>query len=70
MTARRARYNRGSLNSAISAAQRIKSREDLYIYPTARGYTIRHCKPQGGLQHLIVHPDGQTTYVKEARREE
>ena len=60
--AKRVRYNRGNIESVIAAARRLEADHDLYIYPTAYGYTLQHSKPPFGLQHVVVPPRGLPAY--------
>ena len=63
LTARRVRYNRGSIDDTIAAARRLKSESDLYVFPTGVGLTIERKKPPFGLQYYVVHPDGSVEFV-------
>ena len=40
----------------------LEADHDLYIYPTAYGYTLQHSKPPFGLQHVVVPPRGLPAY--------
>ena len=63
LTARRVRYNPGSIDDTIAAARRLKSESDLYVFPTGRGLAIERKKPPFGLQYYVVHPDGSVEFV-------
>lgn len=63
-TVKRVRFNRGSLDSAIMAAKRLKSDRNVYIVPTAGGFSIVHQKPPRWLKHAVVKPDGTAQFVK------
>lgn len=56
----RVRFDRGDINSAITAAQRLKSDRDLYIFATYLGFTIDRGPPPGVQSYVVVHPDGST----------
>lgn len=62
--ARRVRYNRGNLDSAIAAARQIVDDHPVYIYATAGGFTIDHQRPPFGQQHVKVSPGGHVEVVE------
>ena len=55
---KRVTFKRGDIRSAIDAARRLKSDKDLYIVPTAEGFTIEKTKPPTWIRHVLVKPDG------------
>jgi len=60
----RVRFDRADIDSAITAAKRLQSEKDLYIFATYLGYTIDYRPPPGMQAYVIVHPDGMTETIK------
>lgn len=60
---RGARWQRGSMESTVAAAQRMESDSPLYIAATREGFTINPEPPPFGQQHAIVHPGGAVERV-------
>lgn len=60
----RVRFDRADIDSAITAAKRLESEKDLYIFATYLGYTIDYRPPPGMQAYVIVHPDGTTETIK------
>jgi len=63
---RRVRFDRGSLDSAVDAAKRAQAQPDapgnalLFVFATARGFTIDRRPPPVVQAHVVVNPDGTT----------
>ena len=59
-----ARYQKGSLSSAIVAARKLKADHPLYIVPTSEGLKIEHQVPPKWQGHAVVEPDGSVRMVQ------
>ena len=64
LEAKRVRFNRGSLDTAIEAAKRLQADHRLYIFSTVYGFTIEHHPPSFGQQYVYVDPDGSVDFVE------
>jgi hypothetical protein len=62
----RVRYNRGSIDSTVSAAIKTCGDRPSYVFATAFGFTIDRRPPPFGQQHVGVRPDGSTEFVQHA----
>lgn len=60
---KKVRFDRADIDSAIAAAQRLQSEENLYVFATYLGYVIERRPPPSIQPYIIVHPDGTTKTV-------